>query len=225
MPASVAPRECPTGAHSAHCTIRVIHDGRVRRPLRYALAWAIVLGSIGAVVWAWNQWVVPVSATSASSSTPRQTSTTQPTGAPSAPPGAFPATVQWVSDGDTIGAQTADRKDIHVRLIGINTPETKKPNTPVECYGPEASSRLTQLLPRGTRITAAYQDFRIDKYQRDLWDIWLADGTYVQGLMVSGGFARLQTFGGTDRDARYLAGLEATARVGRIGLWGACPNP
>ena len=38
-----------------------------------------------------------------------------------------------------------------VRLIGIDTPETKRPDTPVECFGPEATSFIQQLLPIGTR--------------------------------------------------------------------------
>ena len=39
-----------------------------------------------------------------------------------------------------------------VRLIGIDTPETKKPDTPVECFGAEASSHLDELLPAGTAV-------------------------------------------------------------------------
>jgi micrococcal nuclease len=134
------------------------------------------------------------------------------------------ATVRWVSDGDTIGADTADRREVQVRLIGIDAPETKKPGSPIECYGPEASAELVRLLPKGTVITAAYQKFRVDRYQRDLWDIWLSDGTFVQGHLVERGLARTQTFGGTNRDARYLAALQDRARLTKTGLWGACPT-
>jgi len=211
----------------------------VPRFVRYALAWVIVIAAIllvvAATLWAIERFATQPSA-SPSSSPPSATTkplpsptssaatTGLPVGQPTPPADAFNATVVWISDGDTIGAKTADRNEIHVRLIGIDTPETKKPNTPVECYGPEATAKLTTLIPKGTRITAAYQNFRIDKYNRDLWDIWMPDGRYVQGLMVSGGFARTQTFGGTNRDAAYLKALEAKAQAGKVGLWGACPN-
>ena len=202
----------------------------MRRPLRFTLAWVIVLVSLGAVVWAWNQWVVPVGSASAASVPSRPPTTGNTTvavptaNAPVPPIGAFSATVQWVSDGDTIGAATADRRDVTVRLIGIDSPETKKPNTPVQCFGPEATAYLQSLLPRGSHVTAAFQQVRRDKYQRDLWDVWLPNGTFVQATMVSEGFARADRFGGTDRYADYLARLESSARSRRVGLWGACPR-
>jgi len=52
------------------------------------------------------------------------------------------ARVVKVIDGDTVDV-SIDGKVARVRLIGIDTPETKKPNTPIECYGPEASQRTT----------------------------------------------------------------------------------
>ncbi len=214
------------------------------RILRFALAWVIVIAAIlvilGAVVWLMAKFapqaepeptVAPIPTKSPSSTvkpsnsaTPSTTSTGLPAGQPAPPADAFAATVMWISDGDTIGAKTGNRTEIQVRLIGIDTPETKKPNTPVQCYGPEATAKLTTLIPKGTRITAAYQSFKIDKYKRQLWDIWMPDGRYVQGLMVSGGFARTETFGGTNRDAAYLKALEAKAQAGKVGMWGACPQ-
>jgi micrococcal nuclease len=50
------------------------------------------------------------------------------------------ATVTSVVDGDTLHARLAsDGRDVAVRLIGIDTPETRRPGTPIECGGPEAS--------------------------------------------------------------------------------------
>lgn len=47
--------------------------------------------------------------------------------------------VERVVDGDTFIAQDESNQHIKVRLIGIDTPETVKPNTPVQPYGKEAS--------------------------------------------------------------------------------------
>ena len=50
-----------------------------------------------------------------------------------------------VVDGDTLHVLLNGR-DTTVRLIGMNTPETVKPNSPVECFGPQASDYAKQLL-------------------------------------------------------------------------------
>ncbi|MBS1838545.1 MAG: thermonuclease family protein, partial [Actinobacteria bacterium] len=60
------------------------------------------------------------------------------------------AEVERVVDGDTIVADVRGSRE-RVRLIGIDTPESVKPNSPVECYGKEASAHTQELLPEGTR--------------------------------------------------------------------------
>jgi hypothetical protein len=50
-----------------------------------------------------------------------------------------------VVDGDTIDVSIDGHRE-RVRLIGIDTPETKKPNTPVECFGPEATTFTQSML-------------------------------------------------------------------------------
>lgn len=49
-----------------------------------------------------------------------------------------------VVDGDTVRVSTTGtpKKRYTVRLLGIDTPETKKPGTPIECGGPEATSAM-----------------------------------------------------------------------------------
>ena len=60
------------------------------------------------------------------------------------------ATVRSVTDGDTIDVTIGDQQEA-VRLIGIDTPEVKDPDKPVECYGEAASAFTKQLLPRARR--------------------------------------------------------------------------
>jgi micrococcal nuclease len=52
-----------------------------------------------------------------------------------------------VIDGDTIDVEIGGRTE-RIRLIGIDTPETRKPDAPIECYGPEASAFTAALLLR-----------------------------------------------------------------------------
>jgi micrococcal nuclease len=49
------------------------------------------------------------------------------------------ATVLKVVDGDTIDIRDDNRGRLRVRLLGIDTPETKKPGYTVGCWGPEAT--------------------------------------------------------------------------------------
>src|SRR5205085_9369452 len=60
-------------------------------------------------------------------------------------------TIARVVDGDTVHV-TLVGSDQAVRLIGINTPETVKPRTPVMCGGPEASASMHQLAPVGASV-------------------------------------------------------------------------
>ena len=61
-------------------------------------------------------------------------------------PGRESATVTAVIDGDTIRVRLAGGAVETVRYIGVDTPETREPGTPVQCYGPEATARNTALV-------------------------------------------------------------------------------
>ena len=149
---------------------------------------------------------------------------TAPTDDPRPPTGSFRATVLWVTDGDTIGARASGGSDVRVRIIGVDTPETKRPGAGVQCFGREATAELARLIPPGSAVTAALQRDRVDRYGRDLWDVWLPDGRLVSSVLVSGGFGRAAAHPGTDRDAVHLAALEESARASGQGLWSACPT-
>ncbi len=93
------------------------------------------------------------------------------------------ATVVRVIDGDTIVA-SLDGAEETIRLLNVDTPETKKPNTPVECLGPEATGYLRQRLPAGTRVQLEYDVERTDRYDRTL------AGVYLEGDLVNADVAR-----------------------------------
>src|SRR5207302_858374 len=60
---------------------------------------------------------------------------------PAIPADAFAARIDRVVDGDTFLATMAGTtQSVRVRVIGVDTPETVKPDTPVRCYGPQASA-------------------------------------------------------------------------------------
>lgn len=144
------------------------------------------------------------------------------TAAPPAPARAFTARVDRVVDGDTF---IAVRRGVlvRVRLIGVDSPESVRPGYPVECWGHQASSVLTRLLPVGSRVRAAYQPGgRLDRYGRDLWDVWLPDGRFLQAVLVRRGAAEAVAYRPQVAHAAYLDQVEAGARSRGAGLWGAC---
>ena len=93
------------------------------------------------------------------------------------------ATIVRIIDGDTL---IADINGTHttIRLLNIDTPETKKPGAPVECLGPEASAWLEQRLPPGTTVTLEYDASRTDRYGRTL------AGVRENGSLVNAEIAR-----------------------------------
>lgn len=141
------------------------------------------------------------------------------------PPAALPqGTVVRVVDGDTVDVAIGGEVE-RVRLIGIDTPETVRPNTPIECFGKQASAFTGQLLGGQTVAIEAdpSQDSR-DKYGRLLAYLWLADGRMANMELVAGGYAYEYTY---DQPYKYQAQFrqaQREAQAAQRGLWapGAC---
>src|SRR5215210_1403714 len=76
-------------------------------------------------------------------------------------------TVVRVIDGDTL-VVSINNGDHTIRLLNVDTPETKDPNQPVECLGPQATQYLEEALPKGTQVRLEFDIERHDKYGRTL---------------------------------------------------------
>jgi micrococcal nuclease len=132
------------------------------------------------------------------------------------------ATVVRLIDGDTVVVKVGGREE-HVRLIGIDTPETHKPGTPVECYGPEAAARLAQLIPPGTVVRLERDREARDVYGRLLAYVYRdSDGMFVELTMAHGGFAGPLSIAPNTAHTPELAAAASDARAAGRGLWGAC---
>ncbi len=139
------------------------------------------------------------------------------------PGGTAAASLERVIDGDTIVARIDGREE-RVRYIGIDTPETVKPNTPVQCFGPQAHDLNARLLgAAGTPLTLRFDRELRDRYDRLLAYVYRArDGLLVNARLVAAGAARTLEIAPNTRDATQLGALERTAQAARRGLWGAC---
>ena len=129
-----------------------------------------------------------------------------------------------VVDGDTVVLQRHGAPDETVRLLGIDTPETKRPNTPIQCFGPEASTFTKRLLPAGTRVRIVRDVEARDRYGRLLAYVYRADdGVFVNLELARQGFAVPYTYPPNIAHADLLVAAAAEARDAGRGLWGTCP--
>lgn len=125
------------------------------------------------------------------------------------------------TDGDTITVSMNGTEE-KIRLIGVDTPETKKPNSPVQCYGKEASSFTKNLIgDQDVKLEADPIGDNRDRYDRLLRYVYLPDGTLVNKEIVSQGygFAYLSfDFSKSDDFAK----AQSDAQGSKVGLWSAC---
>jgi micrococcal nuclease len=135
------------------------------------------------------------------------------------PPRSAEAYVLRAVDGDTIEVLLGGERE-DVRYIGIDTPETVKPDTPVQCFGPRAH-RFNARLVTHQRVRLVFGVERRDVYGRLLAYVYLGD-RFVNAELARRGLARTLTIPPNNRFAKRFKRLQsAAARRGR-GLWGAC---
>jgi micrococcal nuclease len=138
------------------------------------------------------------------------------------PPG-LDVLIERVVDGDTV-VVTGGRR---VRLIGVDTPETKDPRKPVQCFGKEAAAFLGSVLPPGTGVRLVGDVVQTDAYDRTLaYAYRLPDGLFVNAELVRQGYAHVLTIPPNVAHTAEFVELSRQAREEGKGLWQACgPAP
>ena len=139
------------------------------------------------------------------------------------------ATVTNVVDGDTIDVEITARTDgpgageadigteYRVRLIGIDTPESVKPGTPVECFGKEASAAAAALL-EGADVRLVKDVEETDRYDRLLRYVYI-EAEMANARLVVNGYASAYTYPPNVRHSDLFVDLERDARENDRGLW------
>jgi micrococcal nuclease len=126
-----------------------------------------------------------------------------------------------VVDGDTVKVRVGAATET-VRYIGIDTPESVKPGTPVQCYA-HAASAANQRLVGGRDVELRVGAEPRDRYGRLLAYVYrLPDRVFVNADLVAGGYARTLTIPPNDAFAPRFERLEQTASTKGRGLWSAC---
>lgn len=137
---------------------------------------------------------------------------------PPAPAGQYYVTS--VADGDTIEVDMNGTRE-RVRMIGVDTPETHKPNTPVQCYGPEASDFTKKLLTnQSVRLEADPLNDNRDRYDRLLRYVYFHD-TLVNKQLIEQGYGFAYISFPFSKKVEFMQ-AQFTASGKKIGLWGVC---
>ena len=150
------------------------------------------------------------------------------------PGGYEAAVVERVIDGDTVEVRIFDRVEgpgagsaqpggiYSVRLIGIDTPESVKPGSPVECFGKEASAATSALL-EGRQVRLVKDVEETDAYGRLLRYVYL-EGEMANARLVINGYAHAYIYPPSVRHSELFVSLQRRARAGASGLWaeGVC---
>jgi micrococcal nuclease len=122
-------------------------------------------------------------------------------------------------DGDTFDCKFGWTRTERIRLIGVDTPETKHPKKPVQFYGKEAS-RCAKNMLSGGEVGLEYDVQQCDKYGRVLAYVYLKDGRMFNALLVREGYAKVSTYPPNVKYQKLFAELPKEARENGKGLWG-----
>lgn len=137
------------------------------------------------------------------------------------------ARVVRIVDGDTIVVDRG-RGNETLRYIGVDTPETKKPNTPVQWMGPEATKVNTSLVS-GKTVVLERDVSEVDRYGRLLRYVWVEDASqpagwlFVNLALVAAGYAQVVTYPPDVKYVELYLAAQAEAREAGRGLWGEPP--
>ncbi len=129
-----------------------------------------------------------------------------------------------VVDGDTLLATQPDspadnaRREIRLRLLGVDCPESVKPDHPIEPWALEAAEFTRQFVSGGA-VRLRFDKRRLDRYDRYLAYVFVADKMLNEELLRAG-LARVSVYpGDSESMARRLRAAADEARQARRGLW------
>ena len=135
-------------------------------------------------------------------------------GPPALPQPGSTAFVQRAVDGDTLLLADHTR----VRLLGVDTPETKRPDWPVEPFGPEAHE-FTRVHVEHRNVRLEFDKERHDKYDRVLAYVYVDDWFLNEELIRAGLGKAITKHPYSEQMKRRFRAAESEARRERRGIW------
>jgi micrococcal nuclease len=143
-----------------------------------------------------------------------------------------PCKVVRVIDGDTFTCTLKDGEEIKVRLIGVDTPESRvnpKLERDVQRSGLQredvlrmgkiAAEFTKRLLPEGEIVYLEQDVQKTDKYGRVLAYVWLKDGRMLNEVLIREGMAKVYTIPPNVKYQDILLDAQRQAREEGKGFW------
>lgn len=134
-----------------------------------------------------------------------------------------PPALAWVKravDGDTLLMRDRQR----VRLLGVDTPETKRENTPVQPWGPEAHE-FTARMVEGKKVRLEFDREHEDRYGRVLAYVYVGDRLLNEELLRAGLGHAILNHPYSEKMKDRFRRAEREARDAKRGLWSTPGNP
>jgi len=136
----------------------------------------------------------------------------------------YPSDCDWVDfervvDGDTLIVQDG-RQRVRVRMIGIDTPESKREGTPIQDHALDSTRELQALLSDDRTVCLIQDEIgdQYDKYDRRLSYVFDEQGVDLNAEMLRQGWAVAYLRFPFERKSSF-ADLEATAKESAVGRW------
>src|SRR5690606_16703599 len=136
-------------------------------------------------------------------------------------PSKLTGTVISVTDGDTFKVRLDNGKTETVRLILVDTPETKHPSKPVQPCGPEAYE-FTKRMVSGKKVTLELDVQERDKYGRLLAYVYVG-GKSVQESLLAEGLAKVAVYPPNVKYVDKYRAIEQKAKAAKKGIWADKP--
>ena len=137
----------------------------------------------------------------------------------------YDVTVIKVVDGDTVDVDIdlgfkIQLKDERVRIMGIDTPESRTSDKVEKLFGHAAKERLYSLLEKDAKLITSEDKDGIDmkgKFGRILGDFRAADGRLVTEIMIEEGHC-VPYFGGSKEETQeaHMKNRERLLREGVV---------
>lgn len=132
--------------------------------------------------------------------------------------------VTKIVDGDTFWIKEATGKEIKVRLIGVDAPESRNSGRKVKSPFGDASTLFLARMIGGKKVRLEYDVVRKDQYGRILAYVYLESGTFINADMVRNGYATIMTIPPNVKYTDTFVRLARIARIRKRGLWKSDDN-
>ena len=135
----------------------------------------------------------------------------------------YKAHINRIVDGDTVDVDIdlgfgVWLRDERVRIMGIDTPESRTSDSVEKVFGLAAKARLKELLGKTATLVCKEYDAK-GKFGRILGDFTTIDGRMVTDVMIEEGHC-VAYFGGSKEEiqAKHLVNREKLLREGVVKL-------